>query len=207
MEGWAGLSFGLVLGISAGLSPGPLMSLVIAQTMAHGRREGVKVSLAPLLTDPPIILASLFLLRQFASQGPILGGISWMGAGVLLLLARGVWRAEPPGGEGPRAVAPRSILKGLSINLLSPNPWLFWLTIGVPTLLRAQTGWEASAFLVGFYPCLVGGKLGIALLVARYRTGLRPALYRGIMRVLAILLVIFALLLVRDGGRLLGVLR
>ena len=207
MAEWGAAGFGLVLGISAGLSPGPLMSLVIAQTMEHGKREGIKVSLAPLLTDPPIILVSLLILGQFASQNPVLGGISWLGAGVLLLLARGVWRAAPPGGEGPRGVAPRSILKGLSINLLSPNPWLFWLTVGVPTLLRAETVWEASAFLLGFYPCLVGGKLGIALLVGRYRTGLRPALYRGIMRGLAILLILFAVLLVRDGARLLGVLR
>ncbi len=201
MDGWAGLSFGLVLGISAGLSPGPLMSLVITQTLEHGKREGIKVSLAPIILD------SLLILGQFASQDPILGAIAWLGAGVLLLLARGVWRAAPPGGEGQRGIAPRSILKGLSINLLSPNPWLFWLTIGVPTLLRAETAWEASAFLLGFYPCLVGGKLGIALLVGRYGTGLRPALYRGIMRGLAILLILFAVLLVRDGARLLGILR
>ena len=207
MAGWEEVGFGLVLGISAGLSPGPLMSLVITQTLEHGKREGIKVSLAPLLTDPPIILVSLLILGQFASQDPILGAIAWLGAGVLLLLARGVWRAEPPGGEGQRGIAPRSILKGLSINLLSPNPWLFWLTIGVPTLLRAETAWEASAFLLGFYPCLVGGKLGIALLVGRYGTGLRPALYRGIMRGLAILLILFAVLLVRDGARLLGILR
>lgn len=205
MEGWAGLSFGVVLGISAGFSPGPLMSLVIAQTMQYGVREGIKVSLTPLMTDPPIILVAFLLVRQFASQDPILGGISWVGAGVLLLLARGVWRAEPPDG-GIGLVAPRSILKGLSVNLLSPNPWLFWLTIGVPTLLRAETAWEASAFLVGFFPCLVGGKLVIPLLMGRYGSGLRPGLYRGIMRILAILLVVFAILLLRDGGRLLRIL-
>ena len=144
MEGWAGLSFGLVLGISAGLSPGPLMSLVIAQTMAHGGREGIKVSLPPLLTDPPIILASLLLLRQFASQDPILGGISWMGAGMLLLLARGVWRAEPPGGEGLRPAAPRSILKGLSLQVFSLVGRRLILAARAPRLNRAR-GHRAGA--------------------------------------------------------------
>jgi threonine/homoserine/homoserine lactone efflux protein len=206
MVAWGELSFGLVLGISAGLSPGPLMSLVIAQTMQHGPREGVKVSLVPLLTDPPIILVGLLVMGKLASQDPLLGGISLVGAGLILFLARGVWLAKPPEGNHLRTVAPRSILKGLSVNLLSPNPWLFWVSIGVPTLLRAGTASGAIAFLVGFYPCLVGGKLGIALLIGRYRTAIRPSLYRTVMRLLALLLALFAVLLLRDGAGLLGLL-
>jgi len=37
---------GLALGLSAGISPGPLLTLVMTQTLKHGKGEGVKVSLA-----------------------------------------------------------------------------------------------------------------------------------------------------------------
>ena len=50
------VSAGLVYGLSAGFSPGPLMALVISQTLKHGIREGAKVAVAPLITDLPIIL-------------------------------------------------------------------------------------------------------------------------------------------------------
>ena len=56
------ISAGLVYGLSAGFSPGPLMALVISQTLKHGIREGAKVAMAPLITDLPIILVSLLVL-------------------------------------------------------------------------------------------------------------------------------------------------
>jgi threonine/homoserine/homoserine lactone efflux protein len=32
-----------------------------------------------------------------------------------------------------------SLGKGVSVNFLNPNPYLFWLTIGTPLLLEAHT--------------------------------------------------------------------
>ncbi|MEI6633029.1 MAG: hypothetical protein WCP22_04325 [Chlamydiota bacterium] len=59
---FAFLGVGVVLGLSAGLSPGPLLALVVSQTLAHGVREGVKVAFVPLVTDLPVILIALFVL-------------------------------------------------------------------------------------------------------------------------------------------------
>ena len=66
---------GAAFGLSAGITPGPLLALVIAQTLAHGPREGGKVALAPLLTDSPIILGALLLTSSAASHGTLLGEI------------------------------------------------------------------------------------------------------------------------------------
>jgi len=57
---------GIVMGLTAGFSPGPLSTLVITQTLRHGLKEGVKVAVAPLMTDLPIIAASLLLLSRVA---------------------------------------------------------------------------------------------------------------------------------------------
>ncbi|UCD33501.1 MAG: hypothetical protein JSV38_06465 [Desulfobacterales bacterium] len=49
---WVGVMFGL----SAGFAPGPLLTLVITQTLRHGIKEGILTASAPVLTDAPIIL-------------------------------------------------------------------------------------------------------------------------------------------------------
>jgi threonine/homoserine/homoserine lactone efflux protein len=74
---------GIILGLSAGLSPGPLLALVISQTLKHGVREGVKVALAPLITDAPIILLTFFVLTKLSRADFALGVISVAGLGVM----------------------------------------------------------------------------------------------------------------------------
>jgi threonine/homoserine/homoserine lactone efflux protein len=53
------LSAGTLLGLAAGFAPGPLLVLVISETLRHNIKAGIKVSIAPLITDVPIILISL----------------------------------------------------------------------------------------------------------------------------------------------------
>ena len=57
------LLLGLSLGFSAGLSPGPLLTLVITRSLADGFWPGLRVALSPLITDVPIIVLSLLLFR------------------------------------------------------------------------------------------------------------------------------------------------
>ncbi len=63
-ETLSSLAAGTVFGLSAGFAPGPLLTLVITQTLRHDIREGVKVAMAPLITDLPIILLSLLVLSR-----------------------------------------------------------------------------------------------------------------------------------------------
>jgi hypothetical protein len=53
------LATGAFLGLSCGLAPGPLLALLLAQTLRHGPREGCKIALTPLVADAPIILVAL----------------------------------------------------------------------------------------------------------------------------------------------------
>ena len=68
--------FGVVFGLAAGLMPGPLLALVIQQTLRHGPGEGIKVAAAPLLTDLPIVAAALFALDRLVDADGVLGAIS-----------------------------------------------------------------------------------------------------------------------------------
>jgi threonine/homoserine/homoserine lactone efflux protein len=199
------LSAGIVLGLSAGFSPGPLMTLVITQTLRHGVREGFKVAAAPLVTDLPIILAATFLLTRLANYRPLLGVISLIGGLFVLMLA---WESFRTGSvdTGVGDAAPQSLGKGIMVNLLSPYPYLFWLTVGAPMIVK---GWTAGplrsvAFVAGFMACLVGAKLAIAVAAGRSRKFLGGQAYITIMRLLGLMLIVFAFLLIRDGLNMLG---
>lgn len=193
---------GITLGLAAGLAPGPLMTLAIAQTVRHGFKEGFLVAAAPLVTDVPIILTLFFVLRELPSQA--LGLLGLAGALYAIYLAYETAKAESVG-EVALSAAPASLKKGVLANFLSPHPYLFWVTVGVPYTLAAH---EKSAlapwgFIAGFYLLLVGSKIGIAALTGRYRSLLTGQAYPYVMRGLAIALIVFAILLFRESLHLL----
>ena len=149
------LASGVLLGLFCGLAPGPLLALVLAQTLRHGAREGCKIALTPLITDAPIIVLALALAARMSQLGPLLGIVSLAGGAFVLYLAWDGFRPVRVAEEAP-AEHPRSWFKGILTNLLNPHPWLFWLTVGAATLAKAMAqGWvTAAAFLCGFSCCL-----------------------------------------------------
>ncbi len=56
---------GIGLGLSAGISPGPILTLAISYTLQHGLKEGIKIAIVPLITDLPIIAITLGLLSRY----------------------------------------------------------------------------------------------------------------------------------------------
>ena len=200
------LILGLLLGGSAGFAPGPLLTLVISETLRHGARSGIRVAVAPLVTDLPIILVTLLLLSRLSGLDGVLGVIAI--AGGLFVLSMGVESLRVEGVEmGQEAVAPRSFLKGVMANALSPHPYLFWLTVGAPITAKAlESGvTPAALFVASFYGALVGSKVLLAVVAGRSRAFLSGRLYRAVLRLLGLLLILLAIALVYDGLERLGV--
>lgn len=200
------LFLGIVLGLSAGFAPGPLLALVISETLRHDIKSGVRVALSPLITDAPIILLTLFALSQLADFKNILGIISLVGGAVILYMG---YESLTPGTvvvEVPES-RPKSLLKGVLANALSPHPYLFWVSVGGPIMIGAMDAGLAAllAFIGGFYACLVGAKVVTAMLVGRSKSFLRGRVYAWIMRILGCALCLLAVLLFRDGLALLGI--
>ncbi|MBI4891219.1 MAG: LysE family transporter, partial [Acidobacteria bacterium] len=160
------LLLGLGLGLAAGVSPGPMLALITLQTLRHGTREGMKTALAPLLTDVPIVTASILLLSRLAATGRALGAIALAGALYLVWLAwQSFQTAAPQAGES--AEPPGSLGKAFLTNMLNPHVYLFWAAVGAPTVVsawRESPAW-AVLFIAGFYFCLIGAKLVLAALV------------------------------------------
>ena len=199
------LSAGTLLGLAAGFAPGPLLVLVLSETLRHDIRAGIKVSIAPLITDVPIIVISLLVLNRLAHFKTILGAVSILGGLFILYLgydsikSKGLDFNLPP-------ISHNAFKKGVITNALNPHPYIFYMTVGAPIIFKAinQHFLWAVLFIGSFLIFLVGSKVILAMVVGRSRTFLKGPVYIGLMRILGGLLLFFSILLFREGLRFFG---
>ena len=129
------LLLGISLGFAAGVSPGPLLTLVVVTGIERGPAPAVRVAMAPLVTDTSVILLALLVLTNVPDRAldglSIVGGLYLVGLGLATLLRAGKLEAIDV------AAARRDIVRGVAVNLLSPHPWVFWITVGGPLLVEA----------------------------------------------------------------------
>jgi threonine/homoserine/homoserine lactone efflux protein len=197
---WAYLGLGLSMGLGAGISPGPLLALVVTASLRSGLAGGLRVALSPFITDLPIITLSVLLVDLLPS-----GALRWVGTvGGLVVIWMGVETLRPvrhaalPAEAGEPGEPRRELWRGVAANALNPHPYLFWATVGGPALV---SGWRISpahalAFLVPFYMLLVGSKMAIAWLVSRQAGGLSLIWYRWALAGCGLLLLAMGALLI-----------
>jgi threonine/homoserine/homoserine lactone efflux protein len=182
---WTLLVLGLSTGLSAGLSPGPLLTLVVTASLRSGLAGGLRVALAPFVSDLPIVALSVLLIDQLPAAAlrwvGIAGGlvVIWLGAEIL----RGARTASLPAEGEPGGDPRRELWRGAVVNLFNPHPYLFWLTVGGPTVVRGWqvSPWHALAFVASFYAMLVGSKMAVAWVVSRQRGRLSLIWYRRVL--------------------------
>ena len=80
------LSTGLLFEVPSGIAPGPVLVLIISETLGHCILAGTKVTCIPLLTDAPDVLASAFLFIKISKMDTLLGVIPLVGSVFLLYL-------------------------------------------------------------------------------------------------------------------------
>ena len=200
------LSAGTLLGLAAGFSPGPLLVLVISETLKNDIKAGIKVSIAPLATDIPIILISLLILKRLADFKFVLGCISILGGLFILYLG---WESLKTRGVALNlsSVSSNSFRKGVMTNALNPHPYIFYMTVGAPLIFKSinQNIMSTVLFVGSFLLLLVGSKVILALVVERSRSFLQGPIYVWTMRTLGALLLLFSFILFRDGLRLMDI--
>ncbi len=197
---------GIIFGLVGGLSPGPLLTLVISETLKHNRKEGIKVAVAPLITDLPIVLVTVFILSRLSKFNSILGTISLLGALFLMYLAYESITVKGIDLDLQKVRA-RSLKKGIITNFLNPHPYLFWFAVGAPTIIKAYALNLVSVvfFIIGFYSCLVGSKIAVALIVEKSKSFLKSNVYIFTIRILGLLLFIFSILFFKEALKLFGI--
>lgn len=194
---------GIVLGFTAGISPGPMLGLVINQTLKHGWRAGSVTALAPLLSDTPIIILMVFVLGHLPQF--MLHVLSLLGGAFVMYLGIETMRGVKSQAAIDKEIRPgRVLLPAVATNFMNPHPYLFWATVGGTLLLQsfATAGIAASiAFVGSMYTLLVGTKLGIVFLVSRSQGWLKGRSYHAMLIGSGLLLSGLGLLLVWEGAQ------
>lgn len=185
---------GLVLGLPAAAQPGPFQAYLLSQTMKNGWRRTLPAALAPLLSDGPIIILVVLILTQLPAW--FLRTVQIAGGAFILYLAWRAWNTFRQGDfaapdEGDDA-ARQSLIEAAVMNLLNPNPYIFWGLAAGPILVQA---WRDSAslglsFLVGFYVALLGG-FAVQIVIFGTARRLGPDVSRALTGISAIALLFF----------------
>ena len=197
---------GILFGFTAGILPGPLLTLVISETLKHDKKAGILVASAPLVTDIPIVLLSIFVISKLSRFHYILGVISFCGALFIGYLAYESIKVKGTDID-LRQIKAQSLRRGIITNFLSPHPYLFWIAVGAPIVVKGyKTSIIASLFfIVGFYLSLVGSKVTIAMIVDHAKAFLKSTVYLVIIRMMGFILLLFCFIFIKDGLKYFGV--
>ncbi len=191
------LLLGVGLGWAAGLTPGPLHTLIMVTAMKRGFVAGAKVAFAPPLADIPVIPISLIFVGAM-SDGVVrtlsfAGGlfVLWLGYDTIRQAHREELDADVGGSD---------LMKGIVTNLLSPHPWLFWFVVAAPLLIEAwnEAPWRAATFLLGFYGTMVATKLVVAWLASHGRRLVGSPWYPRLIVSAGAILLVMGVLLIAD---------
>jgi len=196
---------GLSIGLGSGVAPGPLTGLAISTTLRSGLGSGLRIAIAPLISDSVIILLSLTLVSQLPD-----GAITVLGiVGALVVAAFGLeilWSAHKMRNSEVEMGSPKPtklqrlpvVAQGAMVNFLNPAPWIFWITAGSTILIGfwRESPTQAIVFLVAFYLTLVGAKVAIVVALAASRHRMNARTYRLILTASGILLLVTAIILI-----------
>ena len=167
------LWLGILLGVGAALSVGPIFVVIIQQAATSGFGAALRVILGSATAD--LVLLAPALVFAWVIRALDRGAL-WVGAvGAVFLLylagqaardAVALWRQERLLQVSDRW----AFWKGVAGNLANPLTWTFWLATGTPAMLAAQrAGGTAGlvAFTVVWFLVASGLEAVIALAVAR----------------------------------------
>ena len=195
---------GLSIGLGSGVAPGPLTGLAISTTLRSGLGPGLRIAVAPLISDSIIIVLSLTLVSQLPDVAITVLGI----VGAIVVAAFGIeilWSAHKMrnselnmGSQKPTRLQKLPVLaQGVLINFLNPAPWIFWITAGSTILIGfwRESPTQAFVFIFTFYCALVGAKVVIVFALAASAHRMSARTYRLILTASGILLLVTAVIL------------
>lgn len=180
-----------ILGLFAGLAPGPYTTMVVGTGLERGFRPAARLALAPLVTDIlPLAVTALVLDRLSWTALTALGILGGVVVGVIGI--RFLTRQAEPLEEELHSEAQSARFSHVVLScLLSPAPWLFWLVVGSPLMLQA---WERGpeqgvVYVVVLFATNIGSASGLAWAASHGYRLLQPRWRRYLLRAVGVALL------------------
>ena len=186
---------GVALGVIEGIKPGPLLTMVIRETLSGGLRAGIWTAAAPIFTDGPLIIVSLLAASWISTRPSILIVISILGAAYLLKMGLECFSIEPPSSDLAEVDVSDSFKRGVLTNLLNPNVYIFWFLIGGPLMASVadEEPLAPVAYAVTFLVSIIIVKSIIALAFDRTRGNLSRRSYSIMLSLCGVAMIFFAI--------------
>lgn len=167
------LWLGLLLGVGAAFSVGPIFVTIVQEAATRGFSSSFRVILGSATADLLLLLPALAFSWLIAQVAAASFWVGLLGAGFLAYFAiealrdaRRLWQAR----EAATPPASWSFWKGVIGNLANPLTWTFWLFSGTSTMLAAYEVGGAGGlilFTVVWFVVASGLEAAIAFAIAR----------------------------------------
>lgn len=132
------------LGLSGILTPGPILTVTIAESARRGFKAGPLIISGHALLELILVLAIILGLGAYLKSSIVMGIIALLGGAMLIWLGIGMLRtagglslrAEKVG-IGPK-YTPHPVVLGMVASVSNPYWTLWWATIGLGYLMAAM---------------------------------------------------------------------
>ena len=186
---------GATLGLVEGIKPGPLLTMVIRETLSGGLRAGLWTAAAPIFTDGPLVIFSLFAAELIATNPSVLLAITLAGAIFLAQMGYECFGLEPPNMNEDAPPPTGSFLRGVITNLLNPNVYIFWFLIGGPLMASAahEEILAPIAYAITFLVTIMLTKAAIAYAIQRASGNISATAYRRLLSICGLVMIGFSI--------------
>ena len=202
MDSVAGIFIGsFVVGLSGAMMPGPMFVVVVGQTPRRGFWTGPLVVLGHGVLESLLVAVVILGMAEFFSSSVVLSTIAVIGGVALLYMGVDMLRSAGGlsliTGTGPSSGAREfhPVLAGVLTSLSNPYWALWWATVGLGYMVIARENGAAglAAFLTGHIMADLVWYSVVSSIVAGGKRWLTDSIYRGMIRVCAVVLLFFAL--------------
>ncbi|HHZ18948.1 MAG TPA: LysE family transporter [Firmicutes bacterium] len=187
-------------GFSGAVMPGPLLAVDIRESYRRGAWAGSLLVLGHALLETVLVVGLVWGLDRWIRLEVTRGILGLLGGGLLLWMAWGMLRnggkegLELTASEDTAGGGMHPVLAGVVVSCSNPYWSLWWATIGLGMLVRAQEagGFGVALFLVGHLLADFVWYSGISVVIAKGRQVIPTRFFRGLIVVCGVFLVYLA---------------
>jgi len=191
---------GLGLGVALAGAPGPVQTMLLAESLRGGTGRGLRALAGANLSFGILLIALALGLSVSVPAEPALRVLKIVGGVFLVWLGYDGFRArEDTSGRGDRRRRLPLAARGALAVVLNPAVWLFLATAASSLFAAATQQGGRGAALTAALALIAGLAAGDAAVVVAGGTGLRragPNVARLMRRALALVLAVFGLWLI-----------
>jgi len=191
-----------IIGLSGAMSPGPLLTVTIAESIKQGPWVGPLIIIGHALLELTLVIAIIFGLGSILTRSDVQVVLFGLGSILLAGMAYLTWRGSkenlndilnsPPTPTSSRLL--RLPLIGIYISLSNPFWTIWWATIGILYLgVAIKYRWlGVAAFFIGHIISDFFWYTIVSFTVGKGRRFISPRWYRYVLIICSLVLLFFA---------------